>query len=129
MDAANLGVEHKLKDEYDRGTERYNTTIASKYERYLQYAESELYLYQFNYPAEDINFSEMPRVLFLTNSEAIARNMKAFFERTAKKERLEVTMQNNYFLFSLEDEELMKDVLGSIWLRAGHGDEAIPFIG
>lgn len=114
--------------EYDRGTERYQTIIASKYERYLQYAKSELYLHQFSFPEDDVSFSEMPRVLFLTTSEVRAHNMKSFFEKTAKKERLDIAMMQNYFLFSWDGEESMKNVLGNIWLRAGYGDVEISFV-
>lgn len=109
--------------EYDRGTERYSRNIYDKYIKYLKYAESEMYIYHFAFPDENIYFEEMPIVLFLTTTGGRAKNMKEYLELVAEKEGLEDVMKGTRFFFSCETKENMSDVMAKIWLRAGHGDE------
>lgn len=108
--------------EYDRGSSRYQRDLAYKFLKYLKYAESEMYINHFSIPRLKLDFANLPYILFLTVSEGRAKNMKEYFEFVAEREQMKEIMNNNYFLFSWEEKELMKNTLGDIWFRAGYSN-------
>lgn len=104
--------------EYDRETETMDY-LMDKMSNYIAFAESEEW--------RDYGLEAFPRVLFLTQRERWARNVKRELEIIAKRNGNENNVREGYFLFSWVCYEHDKDMLGNNWLRACNGDHRLSF--
>jgi len=104
--------------EYDRETQTMDF-LMDKMSKYIAFAESEEW--------RDYGLEAFPRVLFLTQRERRAKNVKRELEIKAKNSGKEVVVRDSYFLFSWTSPENDKDMLGNNWLRASNGNHRVPF--
>ena len=108
----------KFMFEYDRETQTMDF-LMDKMSKYIAFAESEEW--------RDYGLEAFPRVLFLTQRERRAKNVKRELEIKAKNSGKEVVVRDSYFLFSWTSPENDKDMLGNNWLRASNGNHRVPF--
>jgi hypothetical protein len=104
--------------EYDRETQTMDF-LMDKMSKYIAFAESEEW--------RDYGLEAFPRVLFLTQRERWAKNVKRELELRSRREGKESVVKDSYFLFSWGELLYEVGLVGDIWLRAFNGDEKLPF--
>lgn len=104
--------------EYDRETQTMDF-LMDKMSKYITFAASEEW--------RDYGLEAFPRVLFLTQRERWAKNVKRELEINARRRGKEDLVRSSFFLFSWVSPEHEEHLLGCNWLRASNGDHHMAF--
>jgi len=105
--------------EYDRETETMDFVVEKLF-KYIAFCEREEW--------RDYGLDCFPQVLFLTQRERWAKNIKRELETCARRNGKESVLRESYFLFSWISPEHEEDMLAANWLRASYGDRLAPFL-
>jgi hypothetical protein len=105
--------------EYDRETQTMGY-LMDKMSKYIDFAESEEW--------RDYGLESFPRVLFLTQRERWARNVKRKLEINARRLGKESVVRDNRFLFSWRGPSHDENLLGEVWLRAFNGEALVSLV-
>lgn len=94
--------------EYDRATESLDRII-DKFRKYILFAESdEIFEYEYD---------QFPMLLFLTNAEGNAINVKKYVEDYAIREGHEDALRDNYFFVSWSEDINSENLLEKKWTK------------